>query len=209
MEQEALSRIIAENLTKYRKIANYTQLEVAEKLNYSDKSVSKWEQGNGMPDIFVLQQMAEMYGVTVNDFLSEKAPNEVPVSAKKKDNVSRIIIMSMSAGLCWLVAVVIYVFLGLFDFGKPYSWLAFVYAVPATFIVLLVLSCVWKFRVSIVLCSSALVWTILLGIFLTAEEFLHDPGLLFVIGVPLQILLCLWFGFRYRIIKIRNKVSKK
>ena len=69
MEQEELNQIIAENLAKYRKSANLTQLELAERLNYSDKSVSKWEQGNGMPDVFVLHKLAELYGVTVNDFL--------------------------------------------------------------------------------------------------------------------------------------------
>ena len=68
MDQQAFNAIIAENMAKYRKAANLTQSELAERLNYSDKSISKWEQGNGMPDIFVLYKLAELYGVTVNDF---------------------------------------------------------------------------------------------------------------------------------------------
>lgn len=58
---------IAKNLIRYRKAANLTQAELAQKINYSDKSVSKWESGNGVPDIYILLKLAELYGVSVND----------------------------------------------------------------------------------------------------------------------------------------------
>ena len=48
-EEQDLAVIIGKNITRLRKMADMTQLELAEKLNYSDKSVSKWEQGNGVP----------------------------------------------------------------------------------------------------------------------------------------------------------------
>ena len=59
---ENLTAIIAENLVYYRKKAQMTQLQLAEKLNYSDKSISKWERGEGVPDIFILAQLAKLYG---------------------------------------------------------------------------------------------------------------------------------------------------
>ena len=82
MDQQAFNAIIAENMAKYRKAANLTQSELAERLNYSDKSISKWEQGNGMPDIFVLYKLAELYGVTVNDFFY-KHEKQAPMPEKK------------------------------------------------------------------------------------------------------------------------------
>jgi transcriptional regulator with XRE-family HTH domain len=205
MEQETLSKIIAENLTLYRKNANLTQLEVAEKLNYSDKSVSKWEQANGVPDVFVLQQLAEMYGVTVNDFLCRH--EEVPAPPKRKDNINRWIIMSLSAGLCWLVAVVVYVFLGLFRVSSAYTWLSFIFAIPAMFIVLVVFACVWKFYILRILSSSAIVWTGLLAIYLVLRLVLQEEAyLIFFIGIPMQVLIIFWFGLRHR---VRKKKEKK
>ncbi len=203
MEQEELNRIIAENLAKYRRAANLTQLELAERLNYSDKSVSKWEQGNGMPDIFVLYRLAEMYGVTVNDFLCRH--EEVAVPDKRKGFFSRGMIMAMSVGLSWLVAVVAFVFTMLLapDFSSP--WLPFVYALPVTFIVIVVLSSVWKFNILRPISVSCLIWTLLLSIFMTLFIAFPDaPNLwmLFLIGIPLQTLVVLWFLFRG---KLRGK----
>jgi transcriptional regulator with XRE-family HTH domain len=204
MEQEKLSKIIAENLTLYRKNANLTQLEVAEKLNYSDKSVSKWEQGNGVPDVFVLQQLAEMYGVTVNDFLCQH--QTPPAPPKRKDNVNRWIIMLLAAGLCWLVAVVVYVFLGLFKVSSEYTWLSFIFAIPVMFIVLVVLACVWKFYILRIVSASAIVWSGLLAIYLVLRLVLREEAyLIFFIGIPLQVLIIFWFGLRHRVRKKREK----
>lgn len=199
MEQEELNRIVAENLAKYRRAANLTQLELAARLNYSDKSISKWEQGNGMPDIFVLYRLAEMYGVTVNDFLCKH--EEVALPDKRKGFFSRGMIMAMSVGLTWLVAVVAFVFTMLLapDFAGP--WLPFVYALPVTFIILLVLSSVWKFNILRAIAASALIWTALLSVFITLRFALPSaPNLwmLFLIGIPLQLLIVLWFLFRGR-----------
>ena len=58
--EEALRRRIAENITYYRKQNGDTQAELAEKLNYSDKSVSKWERAEGTPDVYILSQIASL-----------------------------------------------------------------------------------------------------------------------------------------------------
>lgn len=202
MEQEELAKIIAENLTKYRKLSNLTQLEVAEKLNYSDKSVSKWEQGNGMPDIFVLEQLSRLYGVTVNDFLY--VHTEPELKPKRRDEINRWIIMIMSAGLCWLVAVAFYVFLGLFEVDPNYTWLVFVYAVPAMFIAVVVFSCVWKYYLLRVISASAIIWTALAALYLSFRTLTSVAYMLFFLGIPLQVLLLLWFYFRHRVHKCKK-----
>ncbi|MEG2453873.1 MAG: helix-turn-helix transcriptional regulator, partial [Clostridia bacterium] len=72
IEQIELRQIIASNLIRLRKVSGLTQAELAQKINYTDKSVSKWERGEGAPDIFVLNQLAEIYKVTVNDIIGVK-----------------------------------------------------------------------------------------------------------------------------------------
>ena len=63
---EDIKRVIADNIALLRKGSGMTQIELAEKLNYSDKAISKWERGESVPDISVLKQIADMYGVTVD-----------------------------------------------------------------------------------------------------------------------------------------------
>ena len=55
--------IIAKNITILRQNAKMTQSELAEKLNYSDKAISKWERGESIPDITVLKALADLFGV--------------------------------------------------------------------------------------------------------------------------------------------------
>ena len=76
-DDEKVKKIIAENIVRYRRECNLTQAELAEKIHYSDKSVSKWERADGVPDIFVLVMLAELFGVTVNDLLTEKRSNGI------------------------------------------------------------------------------------------------------------------------------------
>ena len=64
-----LKDIVAKNLVELRKIFGFTQLEKAEKLNYSDKAVSRWERAQAIPDAKVLLQLAELFGVTVDYLL--------------------------------------------------------------------------------------------------------------------------------------------
>jgi hypothetical protein len=154
--------------------------------------------------VFVLQQLAEMYGVTVNDFLCRH--EEPPAPPKRKDNVNRWIIMLLAAGLCWLVAVVVYVFLGLFKVSSEYTWLSFIFAIPVMFIVLVVLACVWKFYILRIVSASAIVWSGLLAMYLVLRLVLREEAyLIFFIGIPLQVLIIFWFGLRHRVRKKREK----
>lgn len=74
--------ILADNLIKLRKANHLTQLELAQKLNYSDKAISKWEHGDTLPDIETLKTLADMYGVTVDALLTEE-PIENKIDLKQ------------------------------------------------------------------------------------------------------------------------------
>ena len=69
--------IIAKNITALRQNRKMTQAELAEKLNYSDKAVSKWERGESVPDVLVLKSIADMFGVSL-DYLLEADHEEKP-----------------------------------------------------------------------------------------------------------------------------------
>ena len=73
-DEQTLRRTTAKNIAAYRKAHKDTQLDLARKLNYSDKSVSKWERGEGLPDVYILAQIAQLYGITVSNLIGEEEP---------------------------------------------------------------------------------------------------------------------------------------
>ena len=77
MDQYVTGAIIKELREKY----HFTQTELAEKLNVSDKTVSKWETAKGYPDISLLEPIAKTFGISVTELISGNAINNVNVSA--------------------------------------------------------------------------------------------------------------------------------
>ena len=206
-----LNQKIAKNLTNYRKAAGLTQAELAEKINYSDKSVSKWESGNGIPDVYTLLQLAELYGVSVNAFLGE----ETPLLERKKTKGLHLLVMLLSVGMVWLVAVCAFVALQLFKHGD-YAWLTFIYAIPVCSIVLIVYAAIWKHRILNFVSVSTLIWTVLLCVYLTGRALSLTYGwdysglwCVFLLGVPLQVLEVLWTFFRSLLRKQKRAVEPK
>ncbi len=198
MEEQDLAQVIGRNIMRLRKMSDMTQLDLAEKLNYSDKSVSKWEQGNGIPDVRILVQIAEIFNVSVDDLLHENKEN--PVLPKKTRRLRRFIIVGLSVGLCWLVAVICFVGFGIFAPALKYAWLAFLYAVPVSAIVVLVFSCIWGYKWIRISALSVLIWTVLACIYFTVRAIVGNYArlwLIFIIGIPLQ-LLALFFFVRWK-----------
>ena len=191
---------IAKNLIFYRKAAGMTQAELAEKINYSDKSVSKWESGNGLPDVYTLIQIAELFGVTLNDLVGESTPVTTPAQLKTRG--LHTLIMLLSSGIIWLIATCFFVALQFLNAGWHW-WMAFLYAVPANAVVFIVYASIWKYRLLNFIAVTILIWTVLLccymtGLFVSIRLGNNYEGLwsIFLIGVPLQVLEVLWVFFR-------------
>ncbi len=202
---------IAKNLIYYRKAAGLTQAELAEKINYSDKSVSKWESGNGVPDVYTLVQLANLYGVSINAFVGE----DTPVQEKKKVRGLHLLIMLLSSGIVWLVAICAFVALQLLKPGSAW-WIAFLYAVVINAVVLLVYAVLWKHRILNFICVSTIIWIAILSLYLTVREIVLYVGgdysglwSVFLIGVPLQALEVFWTFFRSLLRKQKGGVKKK
>lgn len=199
-----INKIIAKNLMTYRKKAGLTQAELAEKINYSDKSVSKWESGNGVPDVYTLMLLAKLYGVTLNDFVGEQAPTEKEKRMRGTMRGFHGWIMLLSSGIVWLVATCFFVMMQLWLPGREW-WVAFLYAVWANAIVLIVFSAIWKYRVVNFISVTALIWMVLTSAHLTIKFVAGRCGIefealwmLYLLGIPLQALECMWTYFRAR-----------
>ena len=198
---EDLKLIIAGNIGKLRREANMTQLELAEQLNYSDKAISKWERGESVPDVVTLKILADHFGVTVDYLLRADHPLEMKIRQEytKRQKRNHLLITFMSCVLVWFIAVFLYTSM---DVALPVlrdrMWLAFIYAVPVTAIVLLVFNSIWGPKRLNFLIISGLVWSLLAGIFISALVFYgYNLWLVFMIGIPAQIIICMWSGLRY------------
>ena len=217
MDDEKLKYQIGANIAAYRKQAGLTQAGLAEKLNYSDKAVSKWERGESVPDVLTLMQLASQFDITVNDLLVdpealpgnpgtlEKAMTQVSEKALKR-KANKNVILALSSTLVWFVALFAFVILSSFDFLERYSCLLFSYAIPANAIVLLSLRSAWHdFRWNKAL-ISAIVWGSLLSIYVTLKAVMGiNFWKIFLLGIPGQIAIFLWFRmFRGSDVKKEN-----
>lgn len=203
MNDEQLKKQIGANIAAYRKRLGLTQVGLAEKLNYSDKAISKWERGESVPDVLILCQLAELYDISVNDLVVD--PNALPENPGKveaamgkavektlKRKADKRIILSLSSVLVWFVALFVFVALSFFEIPK--TWLVFIFAVPANAIVLLSLRSAWRdFRQNMLL-ISAIVWGCLLSLYMTLlVVFQLNNWKIFLLGIPGQIAIFLWF----------------
>ncbi len=85
-----LKQIFAGNLSRLRLAHGWTQAELAEKLNYSDKTVSKWERGESIPDVSILKQISELFHISLDDLLSEpRQGKEEPEWEKAEERAER------------------------------------------------------------------------------------------------------------------------
>ena len=191
MEQnyDELKTQIGKNIAEYRKLAGLSQIDFAEKLNYSDKAVSKWERGESLPDIVVLKQIADMFEITVNDLLSYKDIKKKKVDIKKLLH-NKIFVLALSIGLVWLVMTVFFALALVFNILPNHSWLLFIYAIPIGFIICVVFFALWKYRLLLTVSESLLVWTLVLSLCLSVPY--GRIWYLFLISIPLQILIIIW-----------------
>ena len=199
---EELKMIIAGNIGQLRRNFGLTQLELAEQLNYSDKAISKWERGESIPDVMTLKAVADRFNVTVDYLLRAEHPveTEIKQAYTKRQRRNHRLITLMACVLVWLIASFIYTSV---DVAVPMErqrmWIMFVYAIPITLIVLLVFNSIWGNRHLNFTIISFLIWTLLLCIYLTALVFFHyHLWLVFIIGIPAQVIVGLWSGLRYK-----------
>jgi transcriptional regulator with XRE-family HTH domain len=194
---QALKRLVADNITMYRKANGLTQIQLAEKLNYSDKAVSKWERGESLPDLYILMQIVDMFGITLNDLVTkQEQPKKV-----SKSKLNHTIVTLLSVGLVWLIAFIVYVILHMASVSMDY--MVFLYSLPVAFIVLIVFSKIAKNRLWVYIAVTGLIFSIPLAICVQLK-WQYNSAYLFLISGVLEVLTILWFMRKLNLKRVRE-----
>lgn len=189
-EMKDIKPIIAANLSKFRKKKGLTQAELAEKLNYSDKAVSRWERGDTMPDISVLYELCEFYGITLDILASEDASEDDLDKVYDKNSLAyRILVMLLGVSFVWMFATVVYIYSNLKDNGN-YFWMAFIWAIPLTCVVLKMTGRGFITTVVKIIIDSVFLWSVITCVYL--QFIKYNMWMVFLLGIPMQAIIILW-----------------
>lgn len=191
---EDLKQAIANNIVKLRKEKKLTQAEFASKINYSDKAISKWERGESVPDIIVLKQISDFFGITVDYLLNEHTEREAPIiiDNKKSSRINKIPLTLLSSSPIWIIATLIFTLILIFS--HKCVWFVFYICVPLTVLIVLIFNSIWGKKRTNYLIVSIFVWSILLCIYLCFIRY--NVWQIFILGIPAQIAIILWSKLR-------------
>ena len=202
---DELKDIVAKNLVELRSKAGFTQLELAEKINYTDKAVSKWERGEALPDLRVIVKIAEIYNISVDDIVSQHTQKKI----RPKMNIGkkRLLITMLSAGLVWFIATVAFMIFFFIPATEKNAYLTFVCAPFVCAIPLIVFSAKWGNWITDTLACSLLVWALaaIFHVFVIAFTSFDKIFFIYIVAGVFELLIIWWFMLR-RVLKKRNKI---
>ncbi len=190
-----LKKIIADNLIDLRKRKKYTQQDLGNILGYSDKAISKWEKGESLPDIEVLYQISNLYGVTL-DYLThegtydEKKEYIIP----KYERRNKIMITLLFCSLIWFFVMIMFIY---FKNKDIVFWPAFIWGLPLTCMMLFYFNVKWGKRVFNLPILSVFNWTLLGSIFVTFIYKDENVWSIFLLGIPFQVAVVLWSQIKH------------
>lgn len=192
---ENFKKVVGTNLTKLRKSKNLTQAELANKFNYSDKAVSKWEKGDTLPDTETLYELCEFYNVTL-DYLTHETNQEKYIKESDNEIRNKVIIVCLLEVIVWAIATMIFVYtiLNNKDSNARY-WLAYVWAIPISSVLLFFCNKKeFKNKKLSFITFSITIWTVILSFFLTFIE--HKIWPIFLLGIPIQVIIVLVYAMK-------------
>ena len=191
---ESINKIIGSNLLALRKKMKLTQLELAEKFNYSDKSISKWESGESLPSIEVLFELSKFYGVTLDDLTKDGFDPDAQVVKEKQKTPrmfpTKMVVTLLSASGVWLAATVLFVIM-LIAYKQAYP-IIFLWAVPVTCVDLIVFNAIWGRMRYLFFILTVLNWSVIVAIHVQFALIGTNIWPIYIVGAPLQIAIILW-----------------
>ena len=187
MELNELKLVTASNIIRLRTGKNMTQAELGAALNYSDKSISKWERGEAIPDAYVLTQLAELFGVSVDYLLTSHDKWEKPKENEIEEvrySVEHIIAICVIGVLtAFLIAFVTLWLMGIVE------WRLFLFALSAAILVYLVLICVFKRTRHLPYVIALFVLSLFVIVYFMLPT--TNPWQLFLILIPAEVIVFL------------------
>ncbi len=186
-----IKELFAQNLIHYRKTLGLTQLDLAERLNYSDKAISKWERGESLPDVITLKEIAGIFNLTIDQLISKHAYNkdipELHVIETKKQTIFNLKLALLSGSAILFVAIIVFVILTLVKPEQQYTWLVFIYSIPLICIAFLLFAIFSKKNKLIILFAELFAFSISLVSFLSLD--IANTWLVFLIPIPVFFIL--------------------
>ena len=200
-----IKELVSQNLISLRKQNNLTQVELSEKINYSDKAISRWEKGEVLPSLEILQDLAYLYNVPISYFLEEHPDNYTKNLKEKTINIYTAIMLMIILAI-WTIAI--FLFFVLAQYKDVYYPMCFIWPIPMTaFTVQLVIQYFIKSKYSIIPASIGL-WTLIASFYLQKISLNLWP--IFLLGIPIQIAIILTdLVKKIRSPKVKKNKSKK
>ena len=188
-----VQQILINNLVALRRARGLTQIELGEQVNYSDKTISKWENGDSCPGIEAVYRLAAFYSVRIDDLLREDFVPDTPRTAEeekdeKQRKYSKLVIALLAVMAVWVIATILFI-AGMLN-STPAAWLFFVDAIPCSCVTLLVFNSLWGRQRMNYLIISVLLWTLLTAVYL--HVMLYQLWVIFLLGIPVQVAVILW-----------------
>ncbi len=203
MQLSELKLVTASNIIKLRTGAGMTQAELGAQLNYSDKTISKWERGEAIPDAYVLTQLAEIFGVTVDSILSSHDKWEAPEDQEPDKNYSCRVIIAIAVIGVWTAALTAFVTLWLFNI---ILWKIFIVALPVSILTYMVLICVFGRKKHLQYVIAAFVLSLFLLLYCMLPG--ANSWQLFLIAIPAETIVFLSCNIRRKPRLFRKKAAK-
>ena len=222
-----LKPVIAKNISNLRQKNNMTQGDLASKLNYSDKAVSKWERAESIPDIAVLKELADLFDVTLDYLVNDDNEQQIALEADeptntdnyseiadsipKKDEVktkftyisSKFRTHGFITGMCiilvWLIATLAFVVINIFAKDTIFLWLPFLYAIPISAIVWLVFNSIWFNKRRNYFIISLLMWSTLISFVVTLFPLSSRVCFILLLGIPGQVIIYMWSNLKKKV----------
>lgn len=196
---ENINLVIGTNIKELRKANKLTQFELAEKLNYSNKAISRWESGEVIPDVLTLNKLCELFNIPLSQIFEENVTNSKVKKYYKFQIGNKLAISLLSVLFIWLAATISFVGINM-TYGVSY-WQFFIWAIPLSCIVGIVFNSIWGRAMFNYLLITILNWSSIASVYFTIENY--SLWLLFLIGIPIQIAIILWSNIT------KNNISKK
>ncbi len=198
---DTINTVISNNIKELRKAHGLTQAELAEKLNYSNKAVSRWESGEVIPDVITLNNICEIFQIPIAKIFEEDAVSVKPERSLKITIGNKLAITLISIIVVWFIATITYVCIEVTM--NESVWQLFIYPVPLSCVVGIIFNSIWGRPMVKHILLTILIWSLLASIYLSLLEY--NLWVIFIVGVPIQIVVILWANITSNNIKRKRE----
>lgn len=185
---ENINLVIGTNIKELRKANKLTQSELAEKLNYSNKAISRWESGEVIPDVITLNKICEVFNIPLSQIFETNVTEKKVRRNYKLQIGNKLAISLLAIIMVWFIATIGFVYAKIiFDIN---FWKIFIYAVPTSAVIGIIFNSIWGNKTLNFILISILIWTCLASVFIALINYQIWP--IFLVGIPMQIAVILW-----------------